>query len=56
MMSESHLTFKRDVSNDPSQNSFGGLWGVEASLQKVEEWIEVEKINIGSKTLVSRSS
>ena len=47
-MSESHLTFKRDISNDPSQNSFGGLWGVEASLQKVEEWIEVEKINIGS--------
>ena len=48
MMSESHLTFKRDISNDPSQNSFGGLWGVEASLQKVEEWIEIEKINIGS--------
>ena len=47
-MSESHLTFKRDNSNDPSQNRFGGLWGVEASLQKVEEWIEVEKINIGS--------
>lgn len=48
MMSESRLTFKRDISNDPSQNSIGGLWGVEASLQKVEEWIEVEKIKTGS--------
>lgn len=49
MISESHLTFKMDINIDPSQNSFGGILGVEASLQKVEEWIEVEKINIGSK-------
>lgn len=30
--------------------------GAEASLQRVEEWVDLKKLSIGSEDLVSRSS
>lgn len=37
MMSENHLIFKREIVSDLSQNNFGGILGVEASVQRMEK-------------------